>query len=78
MNPPFADGAKHVLKAWEILFDGEIVAILNAETLKNPYSKERKLLFKLIEQYGEVEYLQQIFAGVDAERQTNVEIAYLL
>lgn len=75
MNPPFADGAKHVLKAWEILFDGEIVAILNAETLKNPYSKERKLLFKLIEQYGEVEYLQQIFAGVDAERQTNVEIA---
>lgn len=75
MNPPFADGAKHVLKAWEILFDGEIVAILNSETLKNPFSRERKLLLKLIEQYGEVEYLQQMFAGVDAERQTNVEIA---
>jgi len=24
MNPPFADGAKHVLKAWDILFDGEM------------------------------------------------------
>lgn len=26
MNPPFAVGAKHVLKAWDILWDGEIVA----------------------------------------------------
>jgi hypothetical protein len=75
MNPPFAEGAKHVLKAWEILFDGEIVAILNAETLKNPYTRERKLLLSLIEQYGEVEYLPQMFVGQDAERQTEVEIA---
>jgi hypothetical protein len=74
MNPPFAEGAKHVLKAWEILFDGEIVAILNAETLKNPFSRERKLLLSLIEQYGEVEYLSEMFAGQDAERQTEVEI----
>jgi hypothetical protein len=75
MNPKFSQGATHVLKAWDILFDGEIVAILNAETLKNPFSKERKLLLSLIEQYGEVEYMSQMFTGEDAERQTEVEIA---
>jgi len=75
MNPPFADGAQHVLKAWEILFDGEIVAIINAETLKNPFSKERKHLVRLIEQFGEMEYLSAMFAGQDAERKADVEIA---
>lgn len=75
MNPPFADGAHHLLKAWEILFDGEIVAIINAETLKNPFSKERKHLLRLIEQFGEVEYLSAMFAGQDVERKTDVEIA---
>jgi len=75
MNPPFADGAKHVLKAWEILFDGEIVAILNAETVRNPFSKERQLLSRLIEQHGEVEFLPEMFVGEDAERKTPVEVA---
>ncbi|MDT4332705.1 DUF4942 domain-containing protein [Methylomonas sp. MS20] len=75
MNPPFADGAKHVLKAWEILFDGEIVAILNAETVRNPFSKERQLLLRLIEQHGEVEFLQEMFAGEEAERKTPVDVA---
>ncbi|WP_445369531.1 DUF4942 domain-containing protein [Methylomonas sp. BW4-1] len=75
MNPPFTDGVQHVLKAWEILFDGEIVAILNAETLKNPFSKERKHLLRLVEQFGEVEYLSDMFASQDAERKTDVDIA---
>ncbi|WP_020481821.1 DUF4942 domain-containing protein [Methylomonas sp. MK1] len=75
MNPPFSEGAKHVLKAWEILFDGEIVAILNAETVRNPFSKERQLLLRLIEQHGEVEFLQEMFAGEDAERKTPVDVA---
>jgi hypothetical protein len=64
-----------VLKAWEILFDGEIVAILNAETVRNPFSKERQLLLRLIEQHGEVEFLQEMFAGEDAERKTPVDVA---
>ncbi|TPQ27556.1 DUF4942 domain-containing protein [Methylomonas koyamae] len=77
MNPPFAAGAQHVLKAWDIMFDAEIVAILNAETLRNPFSKERQLLVRLIEQHGEVEFLSDMFAGEDAERKTNVEIALI-
>lgn len=74
MNPPFADGAKHVLKAWDILFDGEIVAILNAETLRNPYSKERQMLSRLIEQYGEVEFIPDAFQGLEVEREAAVEV----
>ena len=75
MNPPFADGAKHVLKAWDILFDGEIVAILNADTLRNAYSKERQMLTRLIEQHGEVEFIPDAFKGDEVERQAEVEVA---
>ena len=75
MNPPFAEGAKHVLKAWDILWDGEIVAIINAETLRNAFSKERQLLVNIIAQHGEVEFLECAFSVPDAERKTDVEIA---
>ncbi len=75
MNPPFAEGVKHVLKAWDILFDGEIVAILNAETIRNPYSKERQMLARLIEQHGEVEFIQDAFKGEGVEREAEVEVA---
>jgi hypothetical protein len=77
MNPPFSDGIKHVIKAWDILFDGELVAILNAQSVKNPDTKERRYLVDLIEQYGSVEYLADEFNVKDAERQTSVEIALI-
>lgn len=75
LNPPFAEGAKHVLHAWDILEDGEIVAILNAETVRNPFSRERQLLLSLIERHGECELIQDAFNGPDAVRKTDVEIA---
>jgi hypothetical protein len=75
MNPPFAQGAKHVLKAWDILWDAEIVAILNAETIRNPYTKERQMLVQLIEQHGEVEFIGRAFLDSDAERAADVEVA---
>lgn len=75
MNPPFADGASHVLKAWDILWDGEIVAILNAETMKNPFSRERQLLVGLVQRHGSCEYLQEAFQDPDTQRKTNVEVA---
>lgn len=75
MNPPFREGVHHVLKAWNILWNGEIVAILNAETVRNPNSKERQLLLSLIERFGSVEYLQEVFQGEGVERKTPVEIA---
>jgi hypothetical protein len=77
MNPVFNNGVKHVLKAWEILFDGELVAILNAESIKNAFSGERKMLLDLIELHGSVEFLQEEFLSDDADRKTSVEIALI-
>lgn len=72
MNPPFDAGAKHVLHAWNFL-DGELVALVNAATIRNPHTKERQLLKHLIEAHGTVEYWGQCFK--DAERRTDVEVA---
>ena len=73
MNPPFSNGDAHLLKAWDFLHDGEIVCLLNEETIKNPHTKNRKRLAAIIEQHGEVEYLGDCFST--AERKTGVRVA---
>lgn len=73
-NPPFRYGAEHVVKAWDILWDGEIVAILNAETLRNPFSPARRHLLRLVQSHGDLEYLSGAFSCDDAERKCDVEI----
>jgi hypothetical protein len=78
MNPPFINGDKHLLQAIRIQerVGGEIICILNADTLKNPYSNDRKQLIKKLHQYNaDVEYMQEAFS--DAERKTDVEIALI-
>lgn len=77
MNPPFSDGDKHVLKAWDILWDGEIVAIINAETIRNPFSKERQRLVGLIQNFGSVEFIEGAFMVEEAERKTSVDVALI-
>lgn len=74
MNPPFDDGDKHLLKAIDIMYRGQIVCLLNAETLRNPHTKNRKLLLRKLDELGaEIEYIKGAFK--DAERKTGVEIA---
>ena len=75
MNPPFDNGSTHLLKALDIQKNGgRIICILNAETLKNPYTNERKVLLNLLEKYNaSITYRMQAFSS--AERSTNVEIA---
>ena len=51
MNPPFDNGDAHLLKAWEIATNTEIICLLNAETIRNPYSSTRKALANIIEQH---------------------------
>lgn len=75
MNPPFAQGARAVLKAWDMLWEGEVTAIINAETVRNPFSAERARLVKLIEDHGSVEFIADAFQGPEVEREANVEIA---
>ena len=76
MNPPFSVGCQHLLHAWNILMDGEIGCVLNAETIRNPYSKERQQLLKIIADHGKVQFISNAFSKeAGAERETDVEIA---
>ena len=77
-NVPFSEGVHHLLKSIEIQerIGGCVLAIINAETIKNPYSKERKLLIEKLNTYkADIEYIQNAFT--DAERKTDVEVALL-
>jgi 16S rRNA A1518/A1519 N6-dimethyltransferase RsmA/KsgA/DIM1 with predicted DNA glycosylase/AP lyase activity len=75
MNPPFDNGAKHCLKAIEILPDGStLVCLLNSETVNNPYTSDREMLLNIINHYnGEIVELGDVFK--DAERKTNVNVS---
>ena len=76
MNPPFSHGAHHLLKAIEVqsLSGGGIICILNAETLRNTYTRDRQELVQKLEQYGaEIKYYENAFSV--AENLTNVEVA---
>ena len=70
-NPPYDRGDDHLLHMWEILHAGDIVCLLNAETVRNTFSAKRKLLAKLIADHGSVEWIGQQFQ--DAERKTAVD-----
>lgn len=76
MNPPFDKGAAHLLHAIKLQerAGGKIICILNAETIRNPYTNERKVLLQKLDHYSaEVEYMENEFTS--AERTTTVEIA---
>lgn len=74
MNPPFSNGDEHFLKAWEIWENTDIVCLLNAETIRNPYSEKRKLVNRIIEDnWGSIEYIKNAFS--EADRKTDIEIA---
>lgn len=77
MNPPFSEGDKHLLKAIEILKNGgDIVCILNAETIKNQCSNTRKDLYTKLEKLGaNIQFIEKAF--YNAENKTDVEIALI-
>ncbi|MGG0308397.1 DUF4942 domain-containing protein [Priestia megaterium] len=74
-NFPFSEGDKHLLKAIKMQSNGgKIVALINSETLKNPYTNTRKELVRQLENYNaEVEFLDNAFS--DAQRKTDVSTA---
>lgn len=78
MNPPFADGDKHLLKAISLAqrHGCSIRCVLNAETLRNPFCLSRKVLAEKLADYGaEITFVENGF--VDAERATDVEVAII-
>lgn len=76
-NFPFSEGDKHLNHALNMISQGgTLVALINSETIRNPYSNLRKdLIRKLNELNATIEYLQEEF--VEAERSTNVEVALI-
>lgn len=77
MNPPFSEGDKHLLKALDLMKNGgDIICILNAETIRNPYTNIRKDLARKLQEYGaSIEFMSQEFSN--AVRETDVEIAVI-
>lgn len=67
MNPPFRNGEKHLLHAWDILHEGDLVCLLNADSMRNVQVE------RIIEQHGEVVELGRCFE--DAFRETSVNVA---
>jgi hypothetical protein len=59
------------------LHDGEIVCLLNEDTIKNPYTAARKRLVGIIEQHGNVEYLGDCFSNAQRKTGVNVAMVYL-
>lgn len=79
MNPPFSDGVKHILKAIEMQrYGGQIVCLLNSETINNPYTLERKVLADKIKQYdGKVFDYGQCFMHSDRPTDVNISCVYI-
>ena len=77
MNPPFSEGAKHILHAFDIAPAGcTIVSLCNYSNLERGWSYEKnKKLIETVEQYGQSEYLGQVFNT--AERKTNVSVSLI-
>lgn len=75
MNPPFDSGDEHLLHALSLMErGGQIVCLLNAETIRNPYTNRRKVLVqKLREHNARIEFIENAFRH--AQRPTDVEIA---
>lgn len=78
MNPPFADGDLHLIKALEMQKDGgQVICLLNAETILNPYTNTRIILKKKLQELNaEIEFLENAFS-TDAERKARVDVALI-
>lgn len=75
MNPPFSQGARHILHAWEIAPAGcVIIALCNSENF-NSWRTECKALKETVELYGNREYLGNVFKG--SERTTDVCVSLI-
>lgn len=77
MNPPFSDGDMHLLHALELLHaGGQVACILNAETIRNPYTVSRKALLKELRRLGaSIKFYEDAFSKAD--RKARVDIAII-
>lgn len=75
MNPPFSDVEDHILKAFEILQNGELITLLDTNTLNKNTFKANKIKEILRNNDSEVISLGNCFSN--SERNTNVEVSMI-
>ena len=78
MNPPFSDGDQHLLRAIEMQKrGGSIICLLNAETIRKPYTSTRQLLARqLADLNADIQFVEDAFSS-DAERKADVDVAII-
>lgn len=78
-NFPFSDGEYHLDRALDIMYNGQVICLVNAETIRNPYSIQRKKLIDRLETLGaEVTFLSEQFTCSETKRKTSVEVALIV
>lgn len=78
-NFPFSEGDRHLLHALGLLGakGGQLVALVNAETLRNPYTRDRQWLTTVLAGCGaEITEIEGAFR--DAERPTDVAVSLVV
>lgn len=76
MNPPFSEGAKHILHAFDIAPAGcTVIALCNSHSVSNGWRADsvKEKLIEIIDLYGREEYLGDVFST--AERRTDVTVS---
>lgn len=74
MNPPFSQGARHILHAWQIAPAGcVIIALCNSSNFDTTYRTDCESLQETVKLYGNREKLGEVFIG--AERSTSVSVS---
>ena len=76
MNPPFSEGAKHILHAFDIAPAGcTVISLCNSQSVSSGWrdDKTKQRLIETIELYGLEEYLGNVFDK--AERRTDVSVS---
>lgn len=79
MNPPFSKADMHLINAIEMQENsgGQLVCLLNAETLLNPFTNMRKLLLKKIQEHKAiVRYLESPFKKAERKTSANIALVY--
>lgn len=75
MNPPFFEGDRHLLKALRMIRrGGQVVCLLNAETIENPYTFSRKELLAALTSADEHSVTDLGNAFGQAERSAQVQV----
>lgn len=76
MNPPFSADEEHISHAYSIAPSGcTIIALCNAETIENAFTRKRKVLGQIVKDHGI--YVNTGSSFEDAERSTMCEIGLI-